>query len=177
MHPIRRAALFLLLLCLLAAMPALAASPEPDDRLDTFLDETAVKFGSNEAEIIQHQGQPKTRQTMPFSSPHDEAPYEVITLTYDGMSVSLYSMDNGQRQFLHQIRITDGQACFARGLCRGVSRDRLRAVLGEPEEPGEGKEDADTVWRYTDATGYNELAFTFDAGGAIDTMTWTAEAD
>ena len=171
MRRIRRAGICLVMLCLLAAATARAGTTEPEDRLDTFLDETAARFGSTEAEITSRLGQPKERQTVPFTSPHDETPYEVITLTYDGLMLSLYSMDEGQRQFFHQIRITDGAACFARNICRGIPKERLRAALGDPEEAEDG------VWRYSDLSGYNELAFTFDAQGAIDTLTWTAEAD
>ncbi|MHC1711988.1 MAG: hypothetical protein AB9872_07555 [Solidesulfovibrio sp.] len=160
-----------LLLWLIAALPALAGPTEADERVDAFLDETAVLFGSTEADITRNFGAPRERQTMPFTSPHDDTPYEIISLVYDGMALSLYSMESGQRQFFHQIRITAGNACFARKICLGTPRERLTAALGQPEEMEERS------WRYSDMSGYNELSFTFDANGAIDSMTWTAEAD
>lgn len=92
-------------------------------------------------------------------------------MTYDGVAVSLYSMESGQRQFLHQIRVTAGPTCFARKICLGTPRERLESALGQPEDR------EDTTWRYSDMSGYNELVFTFDDKGAIDSMTWTAEAD
>lgn len=157
---------------LAASSPALAAdTSEAERRVDTFLDETAHRFGTGEADIVKALGQPKDRQTQAFTSRHDDSPYEVISLAYDGLLISLYSLDGGQRQFLHQVRITAGTACFARGICLGTPRERLSAALGQPEEMD------DHTWRYSDVSGYNELVFTFDAGGAIDSMTWTAEAD
>lgn len=174
MHaPLRAAWLLLVLLTLsVAASPVPAGPPtEADQQVDAFLDETARLFGGSEADIVKALGQPRQRQTMPFQSPHDDTPYEVISLTYDGAVVSLYSMESGQRQFLHQIRITAGPACFARKICLGTPRERLASSLGQPED----REDA--AWRYSDMSGYNELVFTFDAKGTIDSMTWTAEAD
>ncbi|KHK01120.1 hypothetical protein [Desulfovibrio sp. TomC] len=165
----RYAITLLLLLALGGACPAWAA--ESDERVEVFLDETAALFGPSEADIIRNLGAPQERQTVPFTSPHDDKPYEIITLTYDGMVVSLYSMEEGQRQFFHQIRIVAAPVCFARKICRGTTKDRLAAVLGQPEEV------EDNQWRYSDMSGYNELAFTFDAAGAVDTLTWTAEAD
>ena len=50
-------------------------------------------------------------------------------------------------------------------------RERLAAALGDPEEV------EDNVWRYSDMSGFNELSFTINDKGAIDSMTWTAEAD
>ena len=126
----RRAFPLLVLLCLLAATPAQAGPTEADERVDAFLDETASLFGPTEADIVRSLGAPRERQAMPFTSPHDDTPYEIITLTYDGMIVSLYSMDEGQRQFFHQIRITAGPACFARRICLGTPRERLTAALG-----------------------------------------------
>ncbi len=161
-----------LALCLLFAVPALAGPlTEADERVDAFLDETAALFGATEADVTQRLGPPRERQAVPFTSPHDDAPYEIITLAYDGLSVSLYSMEGGARQFYHQIRVTAGPACFARRICLGTPRERLAAALGTPEEV------EDSTWRYSDMSGYNELTFTFDATGAIDSMTWTAEAD
>ena len=154
---------------LLAAQPCAAA--DPDERLEAFLDETAALYGPTEADVVQKLGPPRQRQAVPFSSPHDATPYEIITLTYDGMVVSLYSMEEGQRQFFHQIRIFAAPGCFARGVCRGIPRERLAIALGQPEEV------EDNVWRYSDLSGYNEVSFTFDAAGSVDTMTWTAEAD
>ena len=167
----RRIFQLLLLTCLLATRTALAGPTEADQRVDAFLDETATLFGSSETDITRRLGQPRERQAMPFTSPHDDTPYEVITLLYDGIDMSLYSMEGGQRQFFHQIRITAGPTCFARNVCLGTPRERLSAVLGRPEEV------SDNVWRYSDMSGYNELSFTFDASGVIDSMTWTAEAD
>ncbi len=168
----RHAVLLLLVCCLLAASrPALAAPTDSDERVDAFLDETASLFGITEADIVARLGQPKDRQAVPFTSPHDDAPYEIVTLTYDGLVISLYSMDGGQRQFFHQIKATAGPTCFARKICLGAPRERLAAALGQPEE------DEDSAWRYSDMSGYNELVFTFDGQGAIDSMTWTAEAD
>ena len=161
-----------LILVLLAATAALAGPPtEADQRVDAFLDETAGLFGASEADIVKALGQPAERQAMPFTSPHDDAPYEVVSLTYDGLSISLYSMESGQRQFLHQVRVTAGPTCFARRICLGTPRQRLADILGQPEDREEAS------WRYSDMSGYNELVFTFDAKGAIDSMTWTAEAD
>jgi len=173
MHaPLRAAWLLFLLLALGAATPALAGPPtEADRQVDAFLDETASLFGGSEADIVKVLGEPKDRQALPFQSPHDDAPYEVISMTYDGVAVSLYSMESGQRQFLHQIRITAGPTCFARKICLGTPRERLESALGQPEDR------EDTTWRYSDMSGYNELVFTFDDKGAIDSMTWTAEAD
>jgi hypothetical protein len=167
----RRIFPIVLLLCLLAGPPATAAPTEADERVDAFLDETATLFGSSEADVTRVLGAPRERQAVPFTSPHDDAPYEIITLLYDGMVLSLYSMESGQRQFFHQIRITAGPVCFARKICLGTPRERLTAALGQPEEV------EDNIWRYSDMSGYNELSFTFDAKGAIDSMTWTAEAD
>lgn len=164
-----RIVFLLLALVLAGAFPVRAA--EPDERVEVFLDETAALYGQSEADVVRNLGAPKERLTVPFTSPHDAAAYEIITLTYDGLLVSLYSMEEGQRQFYHQIRITAGPACFARKICRGVPRERLALVLGPPEEV------EDNIWRYSDLSGYNELAFTFDAAGAVDTLTWTAEAD
>jgi hypothetical protein len=160
-----------IMLWLLATTTAFAGPTEADERVDAFLDETAVLFGSTEADITRNLGAPRDRQATPFTSPHDDAPYEIISLVYDGITLSLYSMEGGQRQFFHQIRITGGGACFARKICLGTPRERLTAALGQPEEMEENS------WRYSDMSGYNELAFTFDAKGAIDSMTWTAEAD
>jgi hypothetical protein len=160
----------LLLAMLLAATPPGRAA-DPDERVEAFLDETAALFGQTEADVVKKLGPPRDRQAVPFSSPHDATPYEIITLAYDGMVVSLYSMEEGQRQFFHQIRIFAAPGCFARGVCRGAARERLTMALGQPEEI------EDNVWRYSDLSGYNELSFTFDAAGAVDTMTWTAEAD
>jgi hypothetical protein len=161
---------FLLLLVMLAgAFPARAA--ESDERVEVFLDETAALFGPSEADVVRNLGAPRERLAVPFTSPHDDKPYEIITLTYDGMVVSLYSMEEGQRQFFHQIRIFSTPGCFARKICRGTPKERLSAVLGPPEEV------EDSIWRYSDMSGYNELSFTFDAAGAVDTLTWTAEAD
>ena len=154
---------------LLAAQPCAAA--EADERLEAFLDETAALYGPTEADVVKKLGSPRERQAVPFSNPYDATPYEIITLTYDGLVVSLYSMEEGQRQFFHQIRIFAAPGCFARGVCRGIPRERLAIALGQPEEV-EGN-----VWRYSDVSGYNEVSFTFDAAGAVDTMTWTAEAD
>lgn len=163
--------LFLFALCLLAAAPVQAGPTEADERVDAFLDETALLFGASEADIVKKLGEPRERQAVPFTSPHDDAPYEIITLSYDGLLLSLYSMDSGQRQFFHQIRVTGGPACFARNICLGTPHERLTTALGQPEEV------EDNIWRYSDMSGYNELAFTLDANGAIDSMTWTAEAD
>jgi len=163
-------ALFFFLVLVLAGAPA-AWAAESDERVETFLDETAALYGPSEADIVRNLGAPKDRQAVPFTSPHDDKPYEIITLTYDGLTVSLYSMEEGQRQFYHQIRIYGAPGCFARKICRGVAKERLTAVLGAPEEV------EDNIWRYSDMSGYNELAFTFDAAGAVDTLTWTAEAD
>ncbi|EHJ47747.1 hypothetical protein DFW101_1739 [Solidesulfovibrio carbinoliphilus subsp. oakridgensis] len=168
----RHALLFALLLCLLAPAPARAGqATEADERVDAFLDETAGLFGPTEADVVQRLGPPRDRQAMPFTSPHDDAPYEIITLAYDGLSVSLYSMEGGARQFFHQIRVTAGPACFARKICLGTPRERLTAALGAPEDV------EDNVWRYSDMSGFNELSFTINDKGAIDSMTWTAEAD
>ncbi len=164
-------ALLLVLALCLAAVPVQAGPTEADERVDAFLDETALMFGSSEADIVQRFGDPKERQAVPFSSKHDDSPYEIITLAYDGLIISLYSMEEGQRQFFHQIRVTGGKTCFARRICLGTPRERVAAALGRPEES------EDTLWRYSDMSGYNELAFTFDANGAVETMTWTAEAD
>jgi len=168
-----RQALFVLALalCLLAAARAQAGPTEADERVDAFLDETALIFGPGEADITRNLGEPRERQAVPFSSQHDDSPYEIITPVYDGLTISLYSMEGGQRQFFHQIRVTGGKTCFARRICLGTPRERLAAALGTPEEV------EDNNWRYSDMSGYNELAFTFDAAGAIDSMTWTAEAD
>ncbi|MHC1791692.1 hypothetical protein [Solidesulfovibrio sp.] len=162
---------FALLLLLVLAGTSSVRAAESDERVEVFLDETAALYGPSEADVVRKLGPPRERQTVPFTSPHDAAAYEIITLTYDGLLVSLYSMEEGQRQFFHQIRITAGPACFARNVCRGVPRERLGLVLGPPEEV------EDHIWRYSDLSGYNELAFTFDAAGAVDTLTWTAEAD
>ncbi|EFL49271.1 conserved hypothetical protein [Solidesulfovibrio fructosivorans JJ]] len=167
-RPVLPLALFL---CLCCAAAANAGGTEADERVDAFLDETAALFGQSEAAVTSRLGAPRERQTVPFTSPHDDAAYEIITLAYDGLTVSLYSMDGGARQFFHQIRATSGQVCFARGICLGTPREKLAAVLGQPEEAEEG------AWRYSDMSGYNELAFSFDDKGAIDAMTWTAEAD
>ena len=167
---LKRNAVFLLLVLVLAGAP-LALAAESDERVEAFLDETAALFGPSEADVVRNLGAPKDRQTVPFTSPHDDKPYEIITLTYDGLVVSLYSMEEGQRQFYHQIRIDGGPGCFARKICRGTPKERLTAALGTPEEV------EDTLWRYSDMSGYNELVFTFDAAGAVDTLTWTAEAD
>ena len=164
--------LFLGIMLLLAGgRPALAGPTEADQRVDAFLDETASLFGASEADIVKALCQPADRQTMPFTSPHDDAPYEVISLNYDGLFISLFSMEGGQRQFIHQIKVTGGKTCFARKICLGTPRERLASSLGQPEER------EDTTWRYSDMSGYNELVFTFDANGAITSMTWTAEAD
>jgi len=163
--------LFALLCFLVAGRPAQSGPTEADQRVDAFLDETASLFGTSEADIVRILGQPRERQAMPFTSPHDDVPYEVVSLTYDGLFISLYSMEGGQRQFIHQIKVTGGPTCFARKICLGTPRERLASSLGQPEE----REDSN--WRYSDMTGYNELVFTFDAKGAIDSMTWTAEAD
>ncbi|MEA4855714.1 MAG: hypothetical protein AAGU21_16285 [Solidesulfovibrio sp.] len=163
--------LALLLGVVLAAAPGAVRASEADERVDAFLDETAALFGPTEADVTRVLGAPRERQAMPFSSPHDDAPYEIVTLTYDGLTVSLYSMDGGARQFFHQIRVTAGATCFARKVCLGLPRERLAAILGQPEEV------EDDAWRYSDASGYNELSFTFDAKGQVDSMTWTAEAD
>lgn len=163
-----------LLFCAALLCPALARAAQAtdaDERVDAFLDETAALFGPTEADVIGVLGAPRDRQAVPFSSPHDDAPYEIVTLLYDGVTVSLYSMDGGARQFFHQIRVTAGQTCFARKVCLGIPRERLAAILGQPEEV------EDDAWRYSDASGYNELSFTFDAKGQVETMTWTAEAD
>ena len=74
-------------------------------------------------------------------------------------------------QSTYRLIIFAAPGCFARGVCRGIPRERLAIALGQPEEV-EGN-----VWRYSDLSGYNEVSFTFDAAGAVDTMTWTAEAD
>ncbi len=161
----------LFLLWLAACAPALAGPTEADQRVDAFLDETATLFGTTEADIVGALGDPRERQVVPFTSPHDDTPYEIITLVYDGMVLSLYSMEGGQRQFFHQIRVTGGKACFARRICLGTSRERLAAELGPPEEV------EDRAWRYSDMSGYNEISFSFDENGAIESMTWTAEAD
>lgn len=160
-----------LLLTVLLAGAATARAAEADERVEAFLDATAALYGPSEADVVRLLGAPRERLAVPFTSPHDDKPYEIITLTYDGMAVSLYSMEEGQRQFYHQIRIFAGPACFAHKICRGVSKERLTAVLGPPEDV------EDNYWRYSDLSGYNELAFTFDAAGAVDTLTWTAEAD
>lgn len=161
-----------ILICLLWAGAAKAGPPtDADERVDAFLDETAALFGPTEADIVSRLGPPAERQAVPFTSPHDDAPYEIITLAYDGLTVSLYSMEGGSRQFFHQIRVTSGETCFARRICLGTPQAQLVAVLGQPEEVD------DTVWRYSDMSGYNELSFTFDPKGAIESMTWTAEAD
>ena len=165
----RHICFLLLLLGLTGAFPAWAA--ESDERVEVFLDETAALFGPSEADVVRNLGAPRERLAVPFTSPHDDTPYEIITLTYDGMVVSLYSMEEGQRQFFHQIRIFAAPGCFARGVCRGIPRERLAIALGQPEEV-EGN-----VWRYSDLSGYNEVSFTFDAAGLVDIMTWTAEAD
>lgn len=167
----RRALLLALVCCLLCAGPALAGPTEDDERVDAFLDETAALFGPTEADVVQRLGPPRERLAVPFTSPHDDTPYEVITLTYEGLSVSLYSMEGGARQFFHQIRVTAGPTCFARKICLGTPRERLTAALGAPEEV------EDNTWRYSDMSGYNELSFTLSEKGAIDSMTWTAEAD
>ena len=164
-------ALLVLVAVLALAGAALAGPSEADERVDAFLDETARLFGASEADVVKILGEPRERQAVPFSSPHDDAPYEIVTLLYDGVTVSLYSMDGGARQFFHQIRVTSGPVCFARKVCLGLARERLAAVLGQPEEV------EDEIWRYSDMSGYNELAFTFDAKGQVDSMTWTAEAD
>ncbi|WP_300155514.1 hypothetical protein [Solidesulfovibrio sp.] len=163
--------LVLLLGLLLLAGAAKAGPTEADERVDAFLDETAGLFGPSEADVVRAFGAPRDRQAVPFNSPHDDAPYEIVTLAYDGLTVSLYSMDGGARQFFHQIRVTAGPTCFARKVCLGIPRERLAAVLGRPEDA------EDEIWRYSDMSGYNELAFTFDAKGQVDSMTWTAEAD
>ena len=159
----------LVLLASAGVCPAWAA--ESDERVEVFLDETAALFGQSEADVVRNLGAPRERLAVPFTSPHDDKPYEIITLAYDGMVVSLYSMEEGQRQFFHQIRILSSPSCFARKICRGTPKERLSAVLGPPEEV------EDNQWRYSDMSGYNELSFTFDAAGAVDTLTWTAEAD
>jgi hypothetical protein len=161
----------LVALFVLVASRALAGPTEAEQRVDAFLDETASLFGNSEADIVKALGPPKDRQSMPFTSPHDDSPYEVVSLTYEGLLISLYSMEGGQRQFFHQIRVTAGPTCFARKVCLGTPRERLAVALGQPEDMDEH------AWRYSDMSGYNELVFTFDAGGAIDSMTWTAEAD
>lgn len=166
----KRHVIFLLLALVLAGAPTVRAA-ESDERVEAFLDETAALYGPSEADVVRNLGAPRDRQAVPFTSPHDDKPYEIITLTYDGLVVSLYSMEEGQRQFFHQIRITGAPACFARKICRGTPKERLTAALGPPEEV------EDNTWRYSDMSGYNELAFTFDAAGAVDTLTWTAEAD
>lgn len=173
MGTLRRAVclLVLLLAALAGGHAALAGPTEAEQRVDAFLDETASLFPTNEADIVKALGQPKDRQSQPFSSPHDDSSYEVVTLVYDGLVISLYSMEDGQRQFFHQIQVTAGPTCFARKVCLGTSREKLSAALGQPEEMDERS------WRYSDVSGYNELVFTFDAAGAIDSMTWTAEAD
>jgi len=164
--------LLLALLCLLAAASPDRRDPtEPEQRVETFLEETARLFGDTEADIVRRLGQPQTRQATPFTSPHDDAPYEVISLRYDGLAVALYSMEGGQRQFLHRIAVTAGPTCFARGICLGTPREQLAASLGQPEDREAAR------WRYADMSGYNELLFTFDAKGNIASMTWTAEAD
>ena len=165
------ALLLILVLAIVFAGAATARAAEADERVEAFLDETAALFGPSEAEVVRRLGPPRDRQAVPFTSPHDDKPYEIITLTYEGLTVSLYSMEEGQRQFYHQIRIYGAPGCFARKICRGVAKERLTAVLGPPEEV------EDNIWRYSDMSGYNELAFTFDAAGAVDTLTWTAEAD
>ena len=162
---------FALVLCLFFAASALAGPTEADERVEAFLDETTALFGPTEAEVARHLGAPRERQVTPFTSPHDDATYEIITLLYDGVTVSLYSLDGGSRQFYHQIRVTAGPTCFARSICLGTPRERLTATLGQPEEV------EDNLWRYSDMSGYNELEFTFNAQGAIEAMTWTAEAD
>jgi len=167
-RPVLPLALFL---CLCCAATAAAGPTDADERVDAFLDETASLFGPNEAAVTSRLGAPRERQAVPFTSPHDDATYEIITLAYDGLTVSLYSMDGGARQFFHQISATSGQVCFARGICLGTHREKLAAVLGQPEEV------EDNVWRYSDMSGYNELTFTFDDKGVINAMTWTAEAD
>ena len=161
--------LMLTAVLLLAAQPCAAA--EADERLEAFLDETAALYGPTEADVVKKLGSPRQRQAVSFSNPYDATPYEIITLTYDGLVVSLYSMEEGQRQFFHQIRFVAAPGCFARGVCRGIPRERLAIALGQPEEI-EGN-----VWRYSDLSGYNEVSFTFDAAGLVDIMTWTAEAD
>ena len=160
-----------LLLTVLLAGAATARAAEADERVEAFLDATAALYGPSEADVVRLLGAPRERLAVPFTSPHDDTPYEIITLTYDGMVVSLYSMEEGQRQFFHQIRIFAAPGCFARGVCRGIPRERLAIALGQPEEV------EDNVWRYSDLSGYNEVSFTFDAAGSVDTMTWTAEAD
>lgn len=173
MGTLRRAVCLLVVLLAALAGPrsVLAGPTEAEQRVDAFLDETASLFPTNEAEIVKALGQPKDRQSQPFSSPHDDAPYEVVSLIYDGLLISLYSMEGGQRQFFHQIQVTAGPTCFARKVCLGTTRDKLAAALGQPEDSD------DRSWRYSDVSGYNELIFTFDPNGAIDSMTWTAEAD
>ena len=147
MHaPLRAVWLLLVVLALSALGGSALAGPatEADRRVDAFLDETASLFGANEAAIVKAMGEPRQRQTMTFQSPHDDAPYEVISLTYDGLFISLYSMESGQRQFLHQIQVTSGPVCFARKICLGSPRERLASSLGEPEDR------EDTTWRYSD---------------------------
>ena len=163
--------LVVLLTALTGIRPALAGPSAAEQRVDSFLDETASQFPNNEADIVRAFGQPKDRQSQPFSSPHDDSPYEVVSLAYDGLLISLYSMEAGQRQFFHQIQVTAGSTCFARKVCLGTSRETLAEILGHPEDGD------DRSWRYSDVSGYNELVFTFDAKGVIDSMTWTAEAD
>jgi hypothetical protein len=160
-----------LLLYLVCAAAAMAGPTEADERVDAFLDETAALFGPTEAEIIKRLGEPRDRQAVPFTSPHDDSTYEIVTLLYDGLTLSLYSMEGGTRQFFHQIQVTSGKACFARGICLGTPQSLLVAALGQPEEA------EDNLWRYSDMSGFNELSFTFDDKGAIASMTWTAEAD
>ena len=84
MHaPLRAAWLLFLLLALGAATPALAGPPtEADRQVDAFLDETASLFGGSEADIVKILGEPKDRQALPFQSPHDDAPYEVISMRH-----------------------------------------------------------------------------------------------
>ena len=129
---------FLQLFLTLAAIFLLAAQPcgaaDADERLEAFLDETAALYGPTEADVVQKLGPPRHRQAVPFSNPYDATPYEIITLTYDGLVVSLYSMEEGQRQFFHQIRVTSGPTCFARRICLGTPRERLAVALGQPED-------------------------------------------
>ena len=56
----------------------------------------------------------------------------------------LAAMEGGQRQFIHQIKVTGGPTCFARKICLGTPRERLASSLGQPEE----REDSN--WRYSD---------------------------
>jgi hypothetical protein len=156
-------------LCVLAAAtPWLAsgdcglASPPTDIvAVDEFIDAPRALFGRTAAAVQRTLGEPAAVRARAMLGASTER-VDLVELTYPGVVIALGRASST----LRRVEITQARWALPRGLNVGVPRERVEAVLGEPQLAS----DVSVLYLYSDA--YPDTVEFFFRGDRVQRIEW-----